>query len=145
MIILLRHQPIFSLFFKRKYLNFETLHNKINWNTSSLFWDSCCIELRTNLKTPPPPLSKKATKAFIIPMKHCFQRNIEVLLSIARFRKLCNAPFCKSRMQHEKYNTNCTRTVNFWWIPKNIRSLVAICILQQWKCKYQVSQTIKYA
>ena len=101
----------------------------------SLFWDPCCIELRTNLKTPPPPLSKKATKAFIIPMKHCFQRNIEVLLSIARFRKLCNAPFCKSRMQHEKYNTNCTRTVNFWWIPKNIRPLIAICILQQWKCK----------
>ena len=66
------------------------------------------FERRVNFETP--PLSKKGGKAFIILMKCCFQRNIEVLPSIAWLRKLCNVPFCKSKMQHEKYNTKCTRT-----------------------------------
>ena len=91
------------------------------------------FERRVNFETP--PLSKKGGKAFIILMKCCFQRNIEVLPSIAWLRKLCNVPFCKSKMQHEKYNTSACSSALFDEFLKNIRSLIAICILQQWKCK----------
>ena len=38
-------------------------------------------------------------------------------------------------MQHEKYNTSALEQVNFDEFLKDIRSLIAICILQQWKCK----------
>ena len=99
------------------------------------FWDPCCISVGQIWNPPTPPLFKKGGKAFIILMKCCFQRNIDVLPSIAWLRKLCNAPFCKSKMQHEKYNTSALEQANFRWIFKNIRSLIAICILQQWKCK----------
>ena len=92
------------------------------------------LHLSVGINFETPPLSKKE-KAFIIPMKCCFQKNIDVLLSIARLRKLCNAPFCKSKMQHEKYNTSALEQVNFDEFLKDIRSLIAICILQQWKCK----------
>ena len=70
------------------------------------------LHLSVGINFETPPLSKKE-KAFIIPMKCCFQKNIDVLLSIARLRKLCNAPFCKSKMQHEKYNTSALEQANF--------------------------------
>ena len=105
----------------------------LHFNLGLILKPHVAFERRVNFETP--PLSKKGKKAFIILMKCCFQRNIDVLPSIAWLRKLCNVPFCKSKMQHEKYNTSALEQANFRWIFKNIRSLIAICILQQWKCK----------
>ena len=105
----------------------------MHFNLGLILKPHVAFERRVNFETP--PLSKKGEKAFIILMKCCFQRNIDVLPSIAWLRKLCNVPFCKSKMQHEKYNTKCTRTSKLLMNFKNIRSLIAICILQQWKCK----------
>ena len=105
----------------------------LHFNLGLILKPHVAFERRVNFETP--PLSKKGEKAFIILMKCCFQRNIDVLPSIAWLRKLCNVPFCKSKMQHEKYNTSALEQANFWRIFKNIRSLIAICILQQWKCK----------
>ena len=82
----------------------------LHFNLGLILKPHVAFERRVNFETP--PLSKKE-KAFIIPMKCCFQKNIDVLLSIARLRKLCNAPFCKSKMQHEKYNTSALEQANF--------------------------------
>ena len=76
-------------------LNFKMLH----FNVGLILRPHVAFERRVNFETP--PLSKKGEKAFIILMKCCFQKNIDVLLSIARLKKSCNAPFCKSKMQHE--------------------------------------------
>ena len=83
----------------------------MHFNLGLILKPHVAFERRVNFETP--PLSKKGEKAFIIPMKCCFQKNIDVLLSIARLRKLCNAPFCKSKMQHEKYNTSALEQANF--------------------------------
>ena len=97
----------------------------LHFNLGLILKPHVAFERRVNFETP--PLSKKGEKAFIILMKCCFQRNIDVLPSIAWLRKLCNAPFCKSKMQHEKYNTSALEQPNFWRIFK--KHLIINCNL----------------
>ena len=92
------------------------------------------LHLSVGLILKPPPCPKRA-KSIHYSYEMLPSKKYDVLPSIAWLRKLCNVPFCKSKMQHEKYNTSALEQANFRWIFKNIRSLIAICILQQWKCK----------